>query len=941
MTTIPDDILELKRLLAQEREARKKAEAELEEKSYSLYVLNERLKNVNKLLEDQVAKRTQDMKSLARMPLENPEPVLRIDFEGKIIFCNEAINKIASDLQVGEDRYSFDQFWEYIALNVCETYTQKEIEAETGTHYFSFTCVPLKEEGYINIYGRSITSQKNIEHTLKATASRLTTIISSIQSAILVVDETDSVLLVNQMFCDYFDIPLSPNQLIGMDAWKMRKLIQRQFDDFKVIQNQVGKLVEERQVILDIEMETKDGRVIERDYIPILDNKEYLGSLWKFQDITIRKKNQALLEQSEEKYRNIIENMNLGLIEVDLQERIAYANQSFCLMTGYTPKELIGKKTTEIFFRENRLGEIGQNLERIQSKKRKAISDAYEICIKNKEGNDVWLLISGAPLFDDNKNFIGTIGIHLDITDQKQMEKDLRDAISKAQASVKAKEIFLANMSHEIRTPMNAILGMSRLLHKTPLNEQQISFLKAITTSAENLLVIINDILDFSKIEAGKMQMEHVDFTVKDILKQVSDIIVYKAEEKGLHIKTHIDNRISKALKGDPYRLNQILLNLAGNAVKFTHQGSVKIETRLLTETENSQCIEFIVSDTGIGIEKEKQSDIFKSFTQEDNSVTRKFGGTGLGLSICKRLIELMGGSISVFSEKGKGTTMTFTLTFEIGNSETLEQEEKLEEAENMLPDRQILLVEDNEFNRMLAITVLSNQGAIVTEAVNGLDAVQKVQKKDFDLILMDIQMPEMNGFEATSYIRSHLNKQTPIIALTANAIKGEKERCLEVGMNDYLSKPFEEKDLIHRCSVWLFKKQSTMEIKVAETLKTQEKLYDLSQLQFISRGDKNFVCKMIQLFINSSSEAVNKFKSYHKNREFDRFYSLAHQLKPNIENMGISSLRDEIREIEQISHRNYNLERLDYLMSHFEEVIIQINQELYQELEHLKEPVS
>jgi PAS domain S-box-containing protein len=925
-----DEIVVLRQMLAREQEARKKAEKALEEKSQALYLMNDRIKDINQYLEDEVQKRTRELQSLARMPLENPEPVLRINYQGKIIFCNEAISRITCDLQMQDSTYPFDQFWQRVAQLVENAQSRIELEAQSCDQHFLFICVPMPDEGYINIYGRDTTVRKEAERKLRTTASRLTTLIANIHSGVLLEDQHRKIVLANQFFCDLFNIPVPPEYLVGVDCQNSAEQSQHLFKDPQKFVSRVHEILEAHQLVIGEEVEMADGRILERHYIPIVENGEYLGHLWKYNDITDRKKSQFALQRSEEKYRNIIENMNLGLIEVDLNERIVYANQNFCLMMEYTPEEILGKKATEIFLRANNVSGQ-QRINTIQSKRQQGISDAYELLLKNKLNEDVWMLISGAPLYDDNKDFVGTIGIHLDITRQKQMEEELREAISKAQASIKTKEIFLANMSHEIRTPMNAILGMSHLLRKTPLNAQQISFLKAITTSAENLLVIINDILDFSKIEAGKMHIEEVNFNLTDVLTQVSDIVGYKAEEKGLPIKTTVDDTIPKALKGDPYRLNQILLNLAGNAVKFTMHGTVEIKAHLQSSTEGKHRIVFTVSDTGIGIEKDKQIAIFDSFTQEDNSVTRKFGGTGLGLTITKRLVELMGGTIEITSEKNQGTIMSFVLDFETGDAETLKKEDIISETENLLQDSQILLVEDNEFNRMLAATILANQGANVTEAVNGLEAVKACMQHSFDLILMDIQMPEMNGIEATEHIRNQLNQEVPIIALTANAIKGEKERCIEIGMNDYMSKPFAEKAFIHCCSVWLGKEsKNTKDMPAVLPPTERENLYDLSQIQEFSRGNQEFVKKMVQLFLSTSAEALTQFREYQQAKNWEEVSALAHKMKASIDNMGISSLKTEIREVETLGRSLVvNEVRMKELLDYVEGVLIRVQNAL------------
>ncbi len=927
MITEQEEITNLRILLEQEQIARQKSEKALLEKTNALHLLNAQIKEINKRVEEEVFKRTRELQSLARMPLENPEPVLRIDYQGKIIFCNEGINRITSDLRIKESIYSFNDFWHHAAREVSVAAKRIELEAASDNRHFLFICVPLAEEGYINIYGRDITIRKEAERQLNTTATRLTTLIASIHSGVLLEDQNRKIVFANQLFCDLFQIPVPYEQLEGVDCRNSGEQSKHLFKDPELFVSRIHTLLSERKLVLSEEIEMADGRILERHYIPIVTNNEYLGHLWKYNDITERKKSQFALQRSEEKYRNMIENMNMGLLEIDLKGRIVYVNLILCQMLEYEEEELIGKNASETLIATTPYT-ASQHVKDVIHKRQKGIADTYQVLLEKKSKDKMWVLVSGAPMYDNKREFIGTIGIILDISRQKQLEEDLRDAVSKTQASLKTKEIFLANMSHEIRTPMNAILGMSHLLHKTTLTSQQQSFLKAITTSAENLLVIINDILDFSKIEAGRMQLEKVNFNLAEVVKQVADIVEYKAEEKGLQIRTSLDKNIAKALKGDPYRLNQVLLNLAGNSVKFTEQGSVHLSAHLLTLSGTHQRIQFMITDTGIGIDKEKHTSIFDSFTQEDNSVTRKFGGTGLGLSICKRLVELMDGEIQVVSEKNKGTTMSFVLDFEIGDAATLAETENFQNPENILEGSHILLVEDNEFNRMLAATILSNHGARVSEAINGLEATRICKEHSFDLILMDIQMPEMNGIEATVYLRTKLSLEMPIIALTANAIKGEKERCIEIGMNDYMTKPFAEKPFIHCCALWLGKitKQETQELMMT----VQENLYDLSQIREFSRGNQDFVKKMVQLFLSTSSEALTQFREYQRTKSWEEIGALAHKTKASIDNMGIASLKNEIREVENLGKAQIVDEpRMNQLLTYVEDMLKRVQHAL------------
>ena len=359
-------------------------------------------------------------------------------------------------------------------------------------------------------------------------------------------------------------------------------------------------------------------------------------------------------------------------------------------------------------------------------------------------------------------------------------------------------------MSHEIRTPMNGILGMGRLLNSANLIGKHKDYLNSIQASAQNLIVIINDILDLSKIEAGKMELERIGFKLSDVIKNSTETVNYLAVEKDLFISIHSDETLNNIIiLGDPTRLNQILTNLLNNAVKFTSRGEVKLEAQIRSITETHIDVKFSISDTGIGIPEEKLASIFESFSQADSSTTRKFGGTGLGLSICKRLVELQNGEISVESSTKSGTTFHFNVPFEIGCESDIPIPDEVLPGDS-LKGTHVLLVEDHKINQVYAISILEDHGINVHLAENGKEAIDLLMKNEYDIILMDMQMPVMDGIEATQLIRTKLKMNIPIIALTANALAGESDKCIQVGMDDFVSKPFKDVELLNKISKFL-----------------------------------------------------------------------------------------------------------------------------------------
>lgn len=417
-----------------------------------------------------------------------------------------------------------------------------------------------------------------------------------------------------------------------------------------------------------------------------------------------------------------------------------------------------------------------------------------------KSVDNLYYETSYNPIFDESGNVTGVAVYAANITDQVNAENDLKRAKMLAENAVKIKSDFLSNMSHEIRTPMNAIIGMSDLLLEKTTEPESLEYVKSIKYSADNLLVIINDILDFSKIEAGKIVFENIDFNVHERLQELKKTFKHKAGEKGIILDVVVDDSVPTMLKGDPYRLNQILFNLVGNSIKFTSKGSIIIRVTCLSASESKRIIQFKVADTGIGIPAAKLSSIFESFTQAYTDTTRKFGGTGLGLAITKNLTELQNGKIELESELGLGTTFTVEIPFNVSTAAIKYNSDPSINNNKNLDQLRILVVEDNVMNQFVAKQILSKWNAEITIADNGKTAVEKLSTNIFDIVLMDLQMPEMSGYEATAFIRSKnttvLNPNIPIIALTADAFAETKRRVLEAGMNDFVTKPFNQEEL-------------------------------------------------------------------------------------------------------------------------------------------------
>lgn len=493
-------------------------------------------------------------------------------------------------------------------------------------------------------------------------------------------------------------------------------------------------------------------------------------------------------------------------------------------------------------------------------------------------------------LKDENNKPLKIRGTIQDITEQREIELELIQAKDLAEQSVRIKEQFLANMSHEIRTPMNGIIGFANILDGTKLDSKQKQSVNSIKLAGENLMVIINDILDFSKIEANKMTFEAVNFSLSNTVQSVIELLELTANQKQIKLLCKIDSNVNNFLIGDPTRLSQILINLVGNAIKFTEKGYVEIFVSQLNETESETILEFSVIDTGIGIASNKLRSIFESFNQASNETTRKYGGTGLGLTITKKLIDLQGGNLKVKSELSKGSEFSFSIQYKKGEDAGTVKIGK--ESDQLSPDFlqnvNILLAEDNDLNQLLATCIFENWNKKIDIAENGKIALEKIKENDYDIVLMDIQMPEMDGRDVTRYIRKNFGDKAnvPIIALTAHATLGEEKKCLDSGMNGYLSKPFNPYELLKKIHQNL---QEKPESETSFQTDENERLYDLKYLREFLENDQKYINEMITLFLEKTPEVLKLIEEANNSDNSVKLKDGLHKLKSSLSLMGIA----------------------------------------------------
>jgi PAS domain S-box-containing protein len=678
------------------------------------------------------------------------------------------------------------------------------------------------------------------------------------------------------------------------------------------------------------------------------------------QDVTDR-----FREEQMEKLVMAATKSNNAVIIADHTGKIEWVNEGFSLLTGYSFEDV--KNTHGELLRQGGTTGLTPGTSLYDTVFTKKQSVVYEGKNFTKAGKEYWVITTLTPVLGTDGNVERIIAIDSDITERKKIEEDLIFANRIAEHSLKkggralqelmnakkqledsmhVKEQFLAKMSHEIRTPMNAIVGLTDILLESQITREQKECIDAIKLSSDNLLSIINDILDFSKLESGKVSVESIPFNPKEIINAVLFTLGFSATKKGiaLHFREE-ENQLPKFIIGDSVRLRQIILNLISNAIKFTEKGSVTIRSKILEQDDTDCKIRFEISDTGIGIPEDRIATIFESFTQASNETTRKYGGTGLGLTIVKQLTELQGGTVSVESKLDEGSTFYITIAYKKYTSEVPPapvHHKRL--SEELISGARVLLAEDNEMNQMLATKIFARWKLHLEIAENGQRALEKLQAEDFDLVLMDIQMPVMDGYEATRQIRNTLpapKSTIPIIAMTAHAMVGESDKCIALGMDDYISKPFNQQDLYDKIRTVLHKKREFIphnKIKTGEIIAQPngKKQIDLSYLKEIAEGNNEFIKKMIRAYLSQTPGMLADMTKSIDEKKWKELRGVAHKMKPSLDFVGLHSIKQTVKDIEKYSNEESHLELLPGMVEEVKNTCTIAMDELQHELEIL-----
>ncbi|HEV8079167.1 MAG TPA: PAS domain S-box protein [Chitinophagaceae bacterium] len=693
----------------------------------------------------------------------------------------------------------------------------------------------------------------------------------------------------------------SMNELIGMH---FSKLVDPEFKpQVKAnYETQARESIEETFMEFCIRTKTGDIKSVEQSAVLVMENNLPIGFQCIVKDISAKKemaevvrKYEVKLFENQERLQSILDNTTSLIYIKDVDGKYLLANKKFKEALNVTDETLIGK--TDFDF-----GDI------VQAQRFKATDEEVLKTRKQVELEEVVempdgmhnILIIKFPLINSQNEIYGISGIATDITERVKYQEQLLQAKKLAEDAQKLQEQFLANMSHEIRTPMNGIRGMTDLLLETKLDDEQKDFTKTIKRSSDNLLVIINDVLDLSKIQAGKLTIEKIDFNLTEVLVNIKAMFHHRIAKKGLLLQFNVDSAVPEMIKGDPYRLNQILVNLIGNAIKFTHQGGVTVNVSIQKQSKDLIALNFKITDTGIGIETDKINSIFESFTQANINTSRTYGGTGLGLAITKQLLELQGGTILVESKINIGSTFQFTIPYNYSDSKNSISfiGKNSKEHQSLLKGKKILVAEDNDVNQKVIRHVLQKAGGIVDVANHGLEAIAFLKESTkYDIIIMDLQMDKMDGYAATRYIRSVLKLSIPIIAMTATALKGEKEKCMEAGMNDYVSKPFDFQFLYNRISLLLNVKHMS-DTKVTIEKSGSGNLFDLSLLE--EMDDNEYIAEVLTIFLKNTPERLDELREACISNQFIEVHKTAHKLKSSIGLLKANDLLNVMKKLEE-----------------------------------------
>ncbi len=744
--------------------------------------------------------------------------------------------------------------------------------------------------------------------------------------ALLIENDERIITYVNESYRDLLGINKSVEELIGQPTSIISDELRVKYATSDFQRESLLSVINNTKVVENIVYQLKEDLILAIDFIPLMNEQKKGWYVWKIKNKGDRNVLHEAIEKRNDNYWEIIDKMELGVLEVNNNDMIVRAYPRFCEMLGYTQEELVGSYASKILVPEDLHDFIAeQNRDRTKGK-----TGNYELPLRKKNGNILWAIVNGTPLYDIDGNVTGSIGLHYDNTERKHLIEDLAKAKKIAEDAQYAEKQFMANMSHEIRTPLNAIIGMTHLLYDTAITEEQKEYIDILKSSSNVLQNILTDILDVSAIENRTLEFPLHDFDLQGLVYSVFKIFEIRNTKKDLRINLEYDQTIEAMVIGNDRVIYQILTKIVNNAYKFTEKGSIDIIVKTLSKAADTIVIQFEIKDTGVGIDEDKLDLIFEKFTQLPNDIGYKFQGVGLGLTLVRQLVDLAGGTISVSTVKGAGTRFLVQIPFQ-----------KAQSALPKLPlktgtgKHKILVVDDNLMNRKYVCGLLDKWGIDYEIAIDGRMAVQLLYQHKYDMVLMDIQMPFMDGYETTVVIRSteNVNKDVPIVALTASAMKEQTDHSLEVGMNDFLTKPFTPKQFLEKLTIYLSPDSNN---QMLENQWNYHPELNQSYLNELYGEEWSYAYDMFQTFVQDVLPEYGKLRTLLDQKDWAGLARQAHKLNPPLAMVGLTSLQKFLKDIEIQLTQESEIDDISEKITYFEQELTRLTVILAQEVDRL-----